>query len=36
MAAAVASAEIEPKMCLSPAVIEHEMRTVEVQFKEGP
>ncbi|MGY4707145.1 1-phosphofructokinase family hexose kinase [Candidatus Bipolaricaulota sp. J31] len=35
MAAAVASAEVEPKMCLSPAVIEHEMRAVEVQFKEG-
>ncbi len=34
MAAALASAEVEPKLCLAPAVIEHEMRTVEVRRKE--
>ncbi len=35
MAAAVASAEVEPKLCLSRAVIENEMRRVEVIPKEG-
>jgi len=35
MAAAIASAEIEPKLCLSKSAIELEMREVEVRRKEG-
>jgi len=35
MAAAIASAEIEPKLCLSKSAIELEMREVEVRHKEG-
>jgi len=35
MAAAIASAEIEPKMCLSKPAIELEMEQVEIVRKEG-
>jgi len=35
MAAAIASAEIEPKLCLAKPAIEQEMREVEVIRKEG-
>ncbi|MGC9530151.1 MAG: 1-phosphofructokinase family hexose kinase [Candidatus Bipolaricaulaceae bacterium] len=35
MAAAIASAEVEPKLCLAKPAIEQEMREVEVHCKEG-